>query len=258
MQRIIDFIRFLSNSTNAHGLHSPFMYHLATRCFYDKKKYPDYERIKTYHKQLKKDKRPIQVQDLGAGSKKLSPDIRRIKDIAKVAGSHKADMKLLYRLSKYFEPQNVLELGTSLGKSAFSLALGNPKASVITVEGDPNVWKVANAYFKKFKQQNIQSLLSDFDTYLDELNQTNTRFDMILLDGNHRLAPTLRYFEKLQKHIHNDTVVIVDDIYWSAEMKQAWQQLTQHPAVRQSVDTYRFGMLFFRKEQFKQKFVIRL
>jgi hypothetical protein len=41
-------------------------------------------------------------------------------------------------------------------------------------------------------------------------------------------------------------------------MKQAWQELIKHPVARQSVDTFHFGMLFFRKEQFKQNFKIRI
>jgi predicted O-methyltransferase YrrM len=81
---------------------------------------------------------------------------------------------------------------------------------------------------------------------------------MILLDGNHRYKPTIDYFNKIQKHVHNDTIIIVDDIYWSNEMKLAWQTLQNHKNVKQSVDLFYFGMLFFRKEQFPEKFTVRL
>jgi len=253
-----DYLSFWWQSGNAHTLHSPFMYNLATKCFYDKTKYTDYQKLKAYQKALSQNNEIITVNDLGAGSRKLSSKQRKISDISNIAGSSFSDMKQLYRLSKYFAPKNILELGTSLGKSAFSLALGNLSANVITVEGDKNLRNLAKHHFKQFQQQNVQVINQDFDDYLTNLNKTNQQFDMIILDGNHRYQPTLVYFEKLQKHIHNDTVVVVDDIYWSAEMKNAWFALKTHPCVRQSVDTYHFGILFFRKEQFKEDFTIRL
>jgi len=252
-----DYVKFRVKSVNAHGLHSPFMYKLATQCYYDKNKYPDYQQLKAYHNELLKRDEIVVINDLGAGSKKFKSHKRKLKDIAKISGSSLRDMKLYYRLSKYFQPQQILELGTSLGKATYAMALGNPSATIITVEGDKKITEITQKIFN-FKQITAQVVNQDFDDFLNELNQSDMKFDMILMDGNHRLEPTLRYFEKLQKHLHNNSVVIVDDIYWSKEMKQAWQKLTQHPAVRQSVDSYYFGLLFFRKEQFKQNFMIRI
>ncbi len=39
--------------------------------------------------------------------------------------------------NKYFEPKNILEIGTSLGLATSAFALGNNKAKVITLEGCP-------------------------------------------------------------------------------------------------------------------------
>ena len=234
------------------------MYRLATQCLYDKTKYPEYSLLKNYHKLLLRDKTTIEVNDLGAGSRVLDSSKRSISDMAKFAGSSVKDMKRLFRLVRYFKPERILELGTSLGKSAYAMALGHTEAQIITVEGDENLAKFTQAQFKEKGLKNIEILHSDFDTFLDKINQTNQKFDLVMMDGNHRLEPTLRYFEKLQKHLHNDSVVIVDDIYWSDEMKTAWQQLKQHPNVKQSVDTFYFGLLFFREEQYPQDFVINL
>jgi len=252
-----DYVKFRVKSVNAHGLHSPFMYKLATECFYDKKKYSEYQKLKSYHYELLQQNQELQINDLGAGSRKFKSNRRKIKDISKISGSNLQDMKLYYRIAKYFQPQNILELGTSLGKASYSFSLGNPSATIITVEGDFNIALTAQKLLSS-KQESIKVVHQNFDDFLDELNQTNKKFDLILMDGNHRLNPTLKYFEKLLKHIHKDTVIMVDDIYWSDEMKQAWQHLQQHPAVRQSIDTFHFGMLFFRPEQFKQNFMIRI
>ena len=255
---IKDYLKFLMHSVNAHGLHSPFMYALATKCFYDKTKYPEYRLLKDYHKQLLQNKTIIEVTDLGAGSRVFRNGKRQVAEIAKVAGSSLTNMKRLFRLVRYFKPQNILELGTSLGKSAYAMALGNPQSQITTVEGDKKLVELTQKLFQKNKIHNVTIINSDFDTFLNSLNQQDLKYDMVVMDGNHRLEPTLRYFEKLQKHLHNDSVVIVDDIYWSEEMKTAWKKLKCHPSVKQSVDTFYFGLLFFKEEQYPQDFVINL
>jgi predicted O-methyltransferase YrrM len=160
-------------------------------------------------------------------------------------------------MTKYFKPQHILELGTSLGKATYAIALAAPKSNIITVEGDQSLARFTDALLKQFHIKNVQVLNQDFDTFLKQLNTTNQLFDMVFMDGNHQLKPTIAYFEKLQKHLHNNSVVIVDDIYWSDEMKQAWQVLKNHPNVKQSIDLFHFGLLFFRDEQFPQDFTIR-
>ncbi len=256
--RFKDYLRFCQTATNRHGLHSPFVYNLATDCLYNRNKYPDYQKLKKYHKDLLNQSQKIQINDLGAGSQVFQSNTRRISQMAKVAGSSYADMKRLYRLVRYFKPRTILELGTSLGKSAFAMASADSQTQIISVEGDRALSQMAQRQLDKFQISNVQIRTQNFETFLLELNQSNQKFDMVFMDGNHRLEPSLKYFDLLQKHLHNDSVVLVDDIYWSEEMKQAWQQLKQHPQVRQSIDVFYFGILFFRQEQFEQDFIINL
>jgi predicted O-methyltransferase YrrM len=82
--------------------------------------------------------------------------------------------------------------------------------------------------------------------------------DLIYFDGNHRKEASLHYFEKLLPLVHNDSVFIFDDIHWSKEMEEAWEQIKAHPQVSVSIDTFYWGLVFFRKEQEKEHFTIRL
>ncbi len=252
--KLKDYIKWRIKSVNAHGLHSPFMYRLATECFYDKTNYPEYKDLKKYEKQLKKNRKTIQVKDLGAGSQKFASKERKISDISKIAGSSLKEMKFLYRLSRYFKPENMLELGTSLGKSTLSLHLGHPIADFTSIEGDPAIFRIAQ---ENLKHTPVKFIQSDFEDYLNQL-PARQKFDFVYLDGNHTKEATLRYFELLLPHLHNNSLLLLDDIYWSEEMKEAWKILKNHPRVKQSVDGFHKGFLFFREEQFPQHFYIRL
>lgn len=82
--------------------------------------------------------------------------------------------------------------------------------------------------------------------------------DLIFFDGNHQKDATLRYFRQLLPLAHNESIFIFDDIHWSPGMEEAWEEIRRHPRVRVSIDTFFWGMIFFRKEQEKEHFIIRL
>lgn len=45
MYSAIAYINFFIKSTNQHGVHSPFVYSLITKCFYNKTKHAEYQQI---------------------------------------------------------------------------------------------------------------------------------------------------------------------------------------------------------------------
>lgn len=121
------YLKFLWNSKNEHGVHSPFVFSLVTKCFYDKKKYAEYSILKNYRKSLLENYNTIEVTDFGAGSRVFKSNTRAINQIAKNAGISKKRAELLFRITNYFQPSTILEIGTSLGLATSALSLGNKK-----------------------------------------------------------------------------------------------------------------------------------
>ena len=58
--------------------------------------------------------------------------------------------------------------------------------------------------------------------------------------------------------INNNSFWIFDDIYWSKEMQEAWLEIKNHPKVTVTIDVFHFGIVFFREEQAKEHFKIRV
>ena len=253
------YLKFLWNSKNEHGVHSPFVYDLVSKCFYDAKKYSQYSILKKYRNSLLDNKNTIQVTDFGAGSRVFKGKFRKIAQIAKTAGISKKRAELLFRIVNYFEPENILELGTSLGLATSALSLGNPKAKISTLEGCANTIAVAKFQTENFKFQNIEFTNTKFEDYLNQQPTTNNQqpFNLIYFDGNHSQKATLNYFKLLLPTITNNSVWIFDDIHWSTEMEKAWEIIKKHPKVKVTIDTFQWGIVFFRIEQEKEHFVIR-
>ncbi len=251
-----NFIKFVRLSKNKHGVHSPFVYSLVTKCFNDKTKYPEYEILKKHRQALRQDTSLIEMKDFGQGSRVFKGNARKVTAVLKNAGMKKKRQKLLFRLAKYFQSENILELGTSLGLGTMPLSVSNEFAAINTVEGCPNTLSKAQQYFEKFNLHNIQIHEKLFKDFLSE--NADEKYDLIFVDGDHNGERTLGYFNSLLKNTHNDSIIIFDDIYWSRDMTAAWQQIIVNEKVTVSIDTFRWGLVFFRKEQPKQHFIIRI
>ena len=239
-------------------MHSPFVFNLITKCFYDRKSKPEYSILKNYRNLLLENKNQIEVTDFGAGSKVFKSNTREISKIAKTAGISRKRAKLLFRVVNYFQPESILEIGTSLGLATSALALGNPNAKIVTLEGCPETANQCQLQLQKFNINSVKSIVTEFSTYFKTINHQAEAINLIYFDGNHSKKATLNYFELLLPTITNDSVWIFDDIHWSTEMEEAWENIKKHPKVKVTIDTFQWGFVFFRKEQEKEHFIIRV
>ena len=254
---IKSYFKFLWDSKNQHGVHSPFVFSLVTKCFYDKKPKAEYKLLKQYRNDLLQNKNTIEVTDFGAGSRVFKSNTRQISKIAKTAGITEKRAELLFRIVNYFQPESILEIGTSLGLATSALSLGNLKAKITTLEGCPETSGVAQKQFQKFSLYNIETVVTEFTKHFKNYQLSTVNYQLIYFDGNHSKKATLEYFEMLLPTITNDTVWIFDDIHWSADMDEAWEIIKKHPKVKVTIDTFQWGLVFFRYEQEREDFVIR-
>jgi predicted O-methyltransferase YrrM len=256
---IISYFKFLIHSTNQHGVHSPFVYNFITKCLY--KKIPvsnkDIETIEENRNLLLNNNQKINVTDFGAGSKIFDSNWRSVSKIAKNAGVTKRRGKLLYNIVQYFSTEQILEIGTSVGLATTYLSIANSKAKIQTLEGCVETAKIAQNVFDRLELNNIKIVIGDFEDTLQNIINSK-KYDLVYFDGNHQKNATIKYFEICLDTVHNETIFIFDDIHWSKSMELAWEYIKDHPKVTVSIDTFQWGVVFFRKEQVKEKFIIRV
>jgi len=243
----------LLSAKTAHGIHSPFVFELYNEAINKKGNYYSFDKIELLRRKLLISNKEIEVTDLGTGKSGR----RMLSEIAERSAKDKKYCELLFRIAYYFKPNNILELGTSLGISTCYLASANPTSKVITIEGCPNTANEAKKNFESLGLNNIETVVGDFDSVLASVLSPQSSVDLIFIDGNHKKIPTLNYFNQLLEHTTNDSVFVFDDIHWSDEMDEAWETIKSHPKVSVTVDLFFLGLVFFRKEQAKENFTIR-
>ena len=251
-----DYVLHRLRAKTRHGVHSPFVYRLIDEVIYDfnaKKVYTEVENIRNG---LLNDTRIITVTDLGAGSHINNNRQKKIGDIARNALKPPKLAQLLYRLVGNWHPRNIIELGTCLGTTTLYLQKAAPDAKVFTLEGCPETAKIAAETFGKGGIA-TKPVVGNFDDTLYDVIKDLPELDFVFVDGNHQKDATLKYFEWCLPKVHENTLLIFDDIYWSEGMKEAWEEIKSHPQVTVTVDLFWIGLVFFRPGQVKEDFLVK-
>ncbi len=248
--------RLRAVNSKGHGVHSPFFFEFIKKVLPDTGHLPTFDKPERYRKTLLSDSTSFERVEMGAGSRRQQ-ELATVRSRAFRSLQKARWARLLHRMVSYYRPGNILELGTSFGVTTEYLASADPKVPVYTLEGDPHVACRATSQFESDAFSQIRLIEGNFDdTLLGVLEQIG-KVGFVWLDGNHRKEPTLRYFDQLLGYMHNDSMLVLDDIYWSSSMQEAWAQIQQHPAVMGTIDLFQMGVVLFRLE-FLQKSHIRL
>ena len=259
-QLAIKYLHYYLTASNGkgHGIHSPFVFDFIKNVLQHKKRYNSYLIVEKARQQLLKQKGKIEVEDFGAGSAVIKKNKRVVADMARSSLKPLKYAQLLFRMVQYYQPQTILELGTSFGVTTSYLAAGNANAKVYTIEGSAAIAEIAQKTFNRMNFSQIELTTGDFNNTLPALLAKLKSLDFVFIDGNHRKEPTLNYFQQLLRHSHSSTILVFDDIHWSAEMEAAWETIKLHPQVTLTIDLFFIGIVFFNPDiNHKQHFTIR-
>lgn len=249
---------FKAQNGKGHGIHSPFVFDFITHVLNDKEKYDCYSKIESVRQQLLKTNTTIEVEDFGAGSAVIPFKNRKVKDIANSSLKKKKYAQLLFRIARYYQSKNIVELGTSFGISTSYLASANEESKVLTFEGSHHIAKIALENFGQIGLKNIELVEGNFEQTLPQSEDLIETVDLLFVDGNHRKKATLEYFDFFLKKSAFHSIFIFDDIHWSKEMEEAWKLIQQNNSVTLTIDLFFIGLVFFSPDfKAKQHFTIR-
>ncbi len=248
-----EIIKYFVHAKGRYGIHSPFVYDFVDKCLKIEVNPEFIQKRNDLYSKLSSSKKLISVADFGVGSKKLS-NSREIKSLFKVSSTKGKYADLLFRISSFYKPAKILELGTSLGIGTIHLQAGSPQSKITTIDACGETISQAKLNFNTFNF-NINCANETFENYLDQLQLE--KFDLIFIDGHHDGEALKNYLEKLHDYAHDETIFILDDIRWSASMFHAWNEIIQSEKYHVTLDLLRIGIVIPKKQQTKQHFVIR-
>lgn len=140
--------------------------------------------------------------------------------------------KLLFRLVNHFAPATLIEVGEGNGDAVRYMRAARRGMTSVSMKG------------------------TNKEETLRELNETLKKVKTV--DFLH-IAHTPYYievFETVFPYLHEQSCVVVGDIYASKVHKDWWKQLTADGRVRITFDLYDVGLLLFDSKRYKQNFIV--
>ena len=170
----------------------------------------------------------------------------RIADLCRRASKSPARAALLFRLVRTLRPMRCLELGTCLGISAAYLATGlqfNHHGTLVTIEGDKYLAQRAQKHLSLLGLSAARCVSGSFLEVLPEILEQYHPLDFVFVDGHHDGKATLKYWNILKPALARQSVIIFDDIHWSASMEKAWKDISCDSVAAQAVDLGDMGQI---------------
>lgn len=256
VHQIKSYLSHWLNSVGTHSLQAPFVYNLYTQVILADNDSQVFQSYRDLQKTFYRSDQLVEAVQLGADSKVEAGITHAVSKIARHGTSQAKISRLLYRLAQSNNSKTIVELGTSLGINTCYLS-AIEDAEVFTFEGAPQIAAIAKTNFSEQNRTNISLITGEIDSTLDNFLDGISQIDFAFIDANHRYEPTLRYFEMLKSKAQPETIIVLDDIYWSREMTRAWKHIISSDAITLSLDLFNIGVVFIRPELTKQNLQLR-
>jgi predicted O-methyltransferase YrrM len=253
----LDFIKYYFKAQNAHGIHSPFVFDFYNNVFKSKENSDKIDKIERLREKNLSNTEKIEIQDFGAGSRFFKSNKRSVASITKSSSKPLKWATLIAKITKHYNYNKVIELGTSVGFTTAYISQINQNATIYTFEGCPNINSLAKATHHELGISNVNYYEGNINETLPKLLSEIEHVDLVFFDANHQYEPTIQYFEWCLTRAHEKSCFVFDDIYWSEGMKKAWKQIKSHPQVRISLDFFFVGLVFFDPKLSKQDFTLK-
>jgi hypothetical protein len=113
------------------------------------------------------------------------------------------------------------------------------------------------AYYMPVVVMELELTPSNKANILEEIENADN-IGLLYLKQNKNATDFMVYFNAAIKKINTHSILIFEDIHNSKEMEASWEQIKMHKEVKLTIDIYKLGIVFFRKEQLeKENFIIR-
>ena len=254
--RFRQFLVFYWSAVTRFQVHSPFVFDLANAVLEDRRWYYAFRDVEGIRANMLHSAAIVEVTDFGVGGKDQRHRSLPLRQLVRVAASSPRQGRLLFRLGCWLGPERILELGTSAGIGTLYLASAARRAKILSLEGSEACIHIARANLGILGlHHRVEVIPGEFQHTLQPALAALHQVDLVFFDGDHRKLSTLEYFEEVLPHVHARSVLVFDDMYWSPEMTEAWEQIQHHPRVTLTVDCFDLAFVFFNPDiKVKQHF----
>ncbi|RWQ56575.1 MAG: hypothetical protein EOS82_03530 [Mesorhizobium sp.] len=152
----------------------------------------------------------------------------------------------MHLLAREHRSANLLELGTCAGISGSYIGSSPHCRHLTTIEGSPALAELARSVLP-LTVKNPTVVNSLFDEALDVILPTIEPIDFLFIDGHHEKIATIHYWQRIRSKLNDGALVVFDDISWSQDMRNGWNEIVREPHFSHAMDFGVVGVCIYRK-----------
>lgn len=126
-------------------------------------------------------------------------------------------------------PEVIVEFGTAFGVSGMYFLAGvemNKKGRLLTFDPNKTWAEIANANLARISDR-FALTVGTFEDNIDEELAENEKIDLAFVDAIHTSEFVLPQLEIVMKRVSPKALIILDDINFSEDMKNCWEQVSK-------------------------------
>lgn len=237
------FFKWYLTANTIYDIHSPNLYPVVEALEYETISPVHLKGIQQFFRALSLQKKKFDLVDRGASQDQP----KRNMDFSRFAEKSRSPMfnyKRLYRLAKYLNAKEVLELGTGSASGHYVLRKAVPEAQITSIDADAFLTEMGKENLGQY-QTSSQFICSTFKEFWNmDLAQSQT-WDLIVIDGDHRGEAMYQNFNsilKWSKQQLHQPCMYWDDIRWSPDAFAGWTKIcSEYEGI--AIDYFNFGLL---------------
>lgn len=163
---------------------------------------------------------------------------------------------LLTRLTNYFKPQTILQIGCAGGFSTLYLSAYASNIKAIVLEENAGWMSFDRLVFEKHGAKNIVLQEGAYRSILPEVVSEVGKVDFVYFDSFNDPDLNTFAFQQCLPCLHEKSVLMIAGIKKSGEMKALWKRLCAMSEVGVTMDVYEYGIVFFDKKLYKRNYIV--
>ncbi|MDR0538664.1 MAG: SAM-dependent methyltransferase [Tannerellaceae bacterium] len=228
-----------------YGIHSPFVYYLITKVITERARFYCFDEIEALRRRLLAD------------STRIVGDGRRTCTVGHIVAREAIRPKvgaLLFRLTNFLKPENILQIGPTTGLSTLYLSSYRLGLRCVAVERETEFASLARSVHRQARVE-IEHYTGDYRDLLPEILAGIRRLDFVYL--NVWREPLCQWiFDACLACKHSNTVVVVEGISRNNRMRAMWKYVRTHPEATVTFDLRSTGIVFFNPKLHRHDYKI--
>lgn len=249
---IIDYLIYLVQSTNRHGVHSPFVYHFTDKILYGKSPCLFEPSAEMCRKRMVQSRRKINIHGKEESLSKVAINL---------IPSSKYNRLFFRWIQEKQRGQYIVEIGSSLGITPLYTQRGPhafPRYFVFDQHQD--LLNITQFNLKEYdcNETVVSNQYSKVSGIIETMNALPpANLDMLIINDSLDDSEFWQLLDWAIPRLGEEGCIIMTSIRRTQEQQLLWQQLQHQKEITVGIDLFAMGMAFARKSQEKENFILR-